>query len=225
MLDLSNLNQKQYSAVTSENKYIRVIAGAGSGKTRVLTNRICYLIESGISPRNILAITFTNKASNEMKQRVIDALDGQIYPPLIATFHSFCVRFLKEEIECIGYPKDFNIIDEEDKTKLVKEILKDLNIDKNYIDHKDMINYISYLKTNFYNSEFVTNHIFDREREETKKRIFNTYQTRLEKMKCLDFDDLLVKTYQILVKYEDIKKKWQNRYKFVLIDNFHLRLL
>lgn len=220
MLDLSTLNEKQYKAVTSGSKYIRVIAGAGSGKTRVLTNRICYLIESGVSPRNILAITFTNKASNEMKGRVIDALDGMIQAPLIATFHSFCVRFLKEEIQCIGYPKDFNIIDEEDKAKLVKEILKDLNIDKNYIDHKEMINYISYLKTNFYNSNFVNNHIFDREREESKNKIFRTYQERLEKMKCLDFDDLLVKTYQILVKYEDIKAKWQRRYNFVLVDEF-----
>ena len=220
MLDLSTLNEKQYKAVTSTSKYIRVIAGAGSGKTRVLTNRICYLIESGISPRNILAITFTNKASNEMKGRVIDALDGIVSAPLIATFHSFCVRFLKEEIECVGYPKDFNIIDEEDKTKLVKEILKDLNIDKNYIDHKEMINYISYLKTNFYNSNFINNHIFDREREESKNRIFKLYQQRLEKMKCLDFDDLLVKTYQILTDYEDIKNKWQKRYKFVLVDEF-----
>ena len=220
MLDLTTLNEKQYKAVTSANKYIRVIAGAGSGKTRVLTNRICYLIESGVSARNILAITFTNKASNEMKQRVVDALGGAIKAPLIATFHSFCVRFLKEEIECIGYPKDFNIIDEEDKTKLVKEILKDLNIDKNYIDHKEMINYISYLKTNFYNTNFITNHVFDRERQESKNRVFKNYQNRLEKMKCLDFDDLLVKTYQILVKYEDIKIKWQNRYKHVLVDEF-----
>ena len=220
MLNLSTLNEKQYKAVTSANKYIRVIAGAGSGKTRVLTNRICYLIESGISPRNILAITFTNKASNEMKQRVIDALDGRVNSPLIATFHSFCVRFLKEEIECIGYPKDFNIIDEEDKTKLVKEILKDLNIDKNYIDHKEMMNYISYLKTNFYNTNFINNHIFDREREESKNRVFKTYQNRLEKMKCLDFDDLLVKTYQILTSNDEIKNKWQKRYKFVLVDEF-----
>lgn len=220
MLDLTYLNENQYNAVVSSSKYIRVIAGAGSGKTRVLTNRICYLIESGISPRNILAITFTNKASNEMKTRVIDALDGRVNAPLIATFHSFCVRFLKEEIECIGYPKDFNIIDEEDKGKLVKEILKDLNIDKNYIDYKEMINYISYLKTNFYNCNFVNNHVFDATRQEDKNKIFKTYQARLEKMKCLDFDDLLVKTYDILTTYQDIKQKWQNRYKFVLVDEF-----
>ena len=220
MLDLTYLNESQYSAVVSSSKYIRVIAGAGSGKTRVLTNRICYLIESGISPRNILAITFTNKASNEMKTRVIDALDGIVNAPLIATFHSFCVRFLKEEIECIGYPKDFNIIDEEDKAKLVKEILKDLNIDKNYIDYKEMINYISYLKTNFYNCNFVNNHTFDMTRQEDKNKIFKSYQSRLEKMKCLDFDDLLVKTYDILTTYVDIKEKWQKRYKFVLVDEF-----
>ena len=220
MLDLTFLNENQYNAVVSASKYIRVIAGAGSGKTKVLTNRICYLIESGISPRNILAITFTNKASNEMKSRVIDALDGRINAPLIATFHSFCVRFLKEEIEVLGYPKDFNIIDEEDKTKLVKEILRDLNIDKNYIDYKEIVNYISYLKTNFYNCNFVNNHLFDRSREEDKNKIFKSYQKRLEKMKCLDFDDLLVKTYDILTTYSDIKRKWQNRYNFVLVDEF-----
>ena len=220
MLDLSTLNENQKHAVTSTSKYIRVIAGAGSGKTRVLTNRICYLIESGISPRNILAITFTNKASSEMRTRVVDALEGVVKAPLIATFHSFCVRFLKEEIGCINYPSDFNIIDEEDKMKLVKEILRDLNIDKNYIDYKEMINYISYLKTNFYNCGFVSNHAFDKEREAEKNKIFKIYQTRLEKMKCLDFDDLLVKTYQILTTYEDIKIKWQNRYKFVLVDEF-----
>ena len=107
---------------------------------------------------------------------------------------------------------DFNIIDEEDKTKLIKEILKDLNIDKNYIDYKEMVNYVSYLKTNFYNNGFVANHVFDRARHEDKNKIFKIYQSRLEKMKCLDFDDLLVKTYEILVNHEDIKNKWQNRF-------------
>lgn len=220
MLDLTYFNNKQKEAVTSPSKYIRVIAGAGSGKTKVLTSRISYLIESGVSPKNILAITFTNKASNEMKSRVVDSLGGMIYPPLIATFHSFCVRFLKEEIEVIEYPKDFNILDEEDKTKLVKEILKDFNIDKNYIDYKEMINYISYLKTNFYNTNYINNHVFDIEREKDKNKIFKAYENRLFKMKCLDFDDLLVKTYDILTKYQDIKEKWQKRYKFILVDEF-----
>ena len=115
IMDLSRLNKNQLNAVTNASKYIRVGAGAGSGKTRVLTIRICYLIESGISVKNILAITFTNKASNEMKTRVIEQM-GIGYGPFIATFHSFCVRFLREEIPVLGYPRDFNILDEEDKT-------------------------------------------------------------------------------------------------------------
>ena len=119
---LQTLNERQLEAVTSNEKYIRVVAGAGSGKTKVLTSRISYLVESGIEPSKILAITFTNKASKEMKERVLKNIDDILESPFISTFHSFCVRFLREEINSLGYPKDFNIIDEEDKTKLVKEI-------------------------------------------------------------------------------------------------------
>lgn len=220
MLDLSKLNKNQLNAVTNAGKYIRVVAGAGSGKTRVLTNRICYLIESGISIKNILAITFTNKASNEMKTRVINEM-GIGYAPLIATFHSFCVRFLREEIAVLGYPKDFNILDEEDKTKVVKEILKEKDIDKNYIDHKEMINFISYIKTNYYNQEFKVNmSMFGYDKEVDKKKLFEAYQEKLKNMRCLDFDDLLVKAYEILFAYQDIREKWQKRYGFVLVDEF-----
>jgi DNA helicase-2/ATP-dependent DNA helicase PcrA len=220
MLDLSRLNKNQLNAVTNPSKYIRVVAGAGSGKTRVLTNRICYLIESGISIKNILAITFTNKASNEMKTRVINEM-GVGYAPLIATFHSFCVRFLKEEINLIGYPRDFNILDEEDKTKAVKEILKDNDIDKNYLDHKEMINFISYIKTNYYNQEFKVNmNMYGYDKEQDKKKLYEIYQEKLKKLRSLDFDDLLVKTYEILVSFPEVKEKWQKRYKFVLVDEF-----
>ena len=219
-MDLSRLNKNQLNAVTNASKYIRVVAGAGSGKTRVLTNRICYLIESGISVKNILAITFTNKASNEMKTRVIEQM-GIGYAPLIATFHSFCVRFLREEIPVLGYPRDFNILDEEDKTKVVKEILKEKEIDKNYIDHKEMINFISYIKTNYYNQEFKVNmNMFGYDKEQDKKKLFEAYQEKIKKMRCLDFDDLLVKAYEILVACPDVKEKWQKRYNFVLVDEF-----
>ena len=142
---LKTLNERQFQAVTSKEKYIRVVAGAGSGKTKVLTSRISYLIDGGVDPEKILAITFTNKASKEMKERVLKNIDGFFGTPFISTFHAFCVRFLREEIKFIDYPKDFNIIDEEDKIKLIKEILKDKNIDKNYLNHKTIVNYISYL--------------------------------------------------------------------------------
>ena len=136
---LDNLNERQLQAVTCKNQYIRVVAGAGSGKTKVLTSRINFLIDNGVNPSKILAITFTNKASKEMKERVLKNNENMFGVPFISTFHSFCVRFLREEIGYMGYPKDFNIIDEEDKTKLVKEILKDKNIDKNYSNNKTII--------------------------------------------------------------------------------------
>lgn len=216
---LNSLNEKQLEAVTCGKQYIRVVAGAGSGKTKVLTSRISYLIDSGVIPLKILAITFTNKASKEMKERVLKNTDGISGVPFISTFHSFCVRFLREEIESLGYPREFNIIDEEDKTKLVKEILKDKNIDKNYLNHKTIINYISYYKTYYYKGNYVKS-IFNEEKEKDKKSIYEEYTRRLEKMQCLDFDDLLLKTYQILMADEGVRNKWQRKYEHILVDEF-----
>jgi len=216
---LQTLNERQLQAVTSNEKYIRVVAGAGSGKTKVLTSRISYLVENGVEPNKILAITFTNKASKEMKERVLKNIDDLLGSPFISTFHSFCVRFLREEINSIGYPKDFNIIDEEDKVKLVKEILKDKNIDKNYLNHKTIINYISYYKTYYYKGNYVTS-IFNEAKEKDKKGIYEEYTRRLESMQCLDFDDLLLKTYQILMSGEKIREKWQRRFSYILVDEF-----
>lgn len=216
---IKGLNERQLEAVTCNKQYIRVVAGAGSGKTKVLTSRISYLIDNGIDPIRILAITFTNKASKEMKERVLKNYDGIFGIPFISTFHSFCVRFLREEIKTLGYPKDFNIIDEEDKTKLIKEILKDKNIDKNYLNHKTIINYISYYKTYYYKGNYVKS-IFNEEKEKDKKNIYDEYSRRLEKMQSLDFDDLLLKTYQILMVNEDIRKKWQNKFDHILVDEF-----
>lgn len=216
---LKTLNERQLQAVTSNEKYIRVVAGAGSGKTKVLTSRISYLIDNGADPERILAITFTNKASKEMKERVLKNIDSFFGSPFISTFHAFCVRFLREEIKFINYPKDFNIIDEDDKVKLVKEILKDKNIDKNYLNHKTIINYISYYKTYYYKGNYVTS-IFNEAKEKDKKKIYEEYTRRLENMKCLDFDDLLLKTYQILIANEDVRNKWQRRFDYVLVDEF-----
>lgn len=216
---LSGLNEKQLQAVTCNEKYIRVVAGAGSGKTKVLTSRISYLVENGVDPSKILAITFTNKASKEMKERVLRNIDDILGSPFISTFHSFCVRFLREEIKILGYPRDFNIIDEEDKTKLIKEILKDKDIDKNYLNHKTMINYISYYKTYYYKGNYVTS-VFNEEKEKDKKSVYEEYMRRLESMQCLDFDDLLLKTYQILVANKEIREKWERRFDYILVDEF-----
>lgn len=216
---LDNLNEKQLEAVTCNDRYIRVVAGAGSGKTKVLTSRINYLIDQGIEPESILAITFTNKASKEMKERVAKNRTFSYGMPFISTFHSFCVRFLREEIKALNYPKDFNIIDEEDKTKLIKEILKEKDIDKNYLSPKTIVNYISYCKTYFYKGDYKKS-VFNEEKEKKKKSVFEEYNQRLEKMQSLDFDDLLLKTYQILMVNEEIKKKWQRRFSHILVDEF-----
>jgi DNA helicase-2/ATP-dependent DNA helicase PcrA len=112
-------------------------------------------------------------------------------------------------------------LDEEDKTKVVKEILKDNDIDKNYLDHKEMINFISYIKTNYYNQEFKVNmNMYGYDKEQDKKKLYEIYQEKLKKLRSLDFDDLLVKTYEILVSFPEVKEKWQKRYKFVLVDEF-----
>lgn len=216
---LDGLNTKQLEAVTCNKKYIRVVAGAGSGKTKVLTSRISYLIDGGVNPLKILAITFTNKASKEMKERVLKNIENMYGTPMISTFHSFCVRFLREEINALGYPKDFNIIDEEDKTKLVKEILKEKNIDKNYLNHKTIINYISFCKTYYYKGEYKRT-IFNEEKEKDKKSVYEEYSRRLEKMQCLDFDDLLLKTYQLLMGNSEMRSKWQRRFEYILVDEF-----
>ena len=216
---LQTLNERQLQAVTSNGKYIRVVAGAGSGKTKVLTSRISYLVENGVEPSSILAITFTNKASKEMKERVLKNIDNILGSPFISTFHSFCVRFLREEIGFLGYPRDFNIIDEEDKIKLVKEILKDKNIDKNYLNHKTIINYISYQKTYYYKGNYKMS-FFNEAKEKDKKSIYEEYTKRLENMQCLDFDDLLLKAYQILVSNDEIRAKWQRRFSYILVDEF-----
>ena len=216
---LDGLNSRQLEAVTCDKKYIRVVAGAGSGKTKVLTSRISYLIDSGVDPFKILAITFTNKASKEMKERVLKNINSVYGTPFISTFHSFCVRFLREEIGNIGYPKDFNILDEEDKTKLVKEILKERNFDKDYLNHKMIINYISFCKTYCYKGNQVRS-FFNEAKEKDKKSVYQSYCDRLEKMQCLDFDDLLLKTYQILIANENVRDKWRRKFEYVLVDEF-----
>ena len=131
MVSYSSLNDKQKEAVIDDSKHLRIIAGAGSGKTRVLTMRIAYLIEQKhINPKNVLAITFTNKAANEMKNRISEMLGEAGDGAFISTIHSLCVRILKEEIGVFGYPRNFTIVDGDDQKTILKEAYKEFNIDK-----------------------------------------------------------------------------------------------
>ena len=215
------LNKAQLDAVSSTDKYNRIIAGAGSGKTRVLTYRIAYLIdEFGVKPWNILAITFTNKVANEMRNRVIKLLPYVEQDLTIKTFHSFAAYFLRIEISVLNYPTKFTIFDEEDQTTLIKDIGSKLGYKKSDPLIKKAMNYISSKKMkSLYPGDIeIKNEFFEGEKDCLE--IYTIYEEEKTKMFALDFDDLLLKTIQILSEFPDIRHKWQRKIQHILIDEF-----
>lgn len=212
-MDLSGLNEMQRLAVTTTEGAVMVMAGAGSGKTKVLTNRIAYLIESlGINPYNILAVTFTNKAAKEMKERVEKILEFDVGGLWISTFHSFCARFLRREIKVLGiYRQNFVIIDEEDAMKIIKEVMKDKDF---HLTPKKAIAMISSLKNDEPLPEMNS---YERGEIDT---IYNLYQSYLIKENLLDFDDLISITVQILEDYLPIREKYATLFSYIMIDEF-----
>ena len=217
----NDLNENQYNAVTSEAQHVRVIAGAGSGKTRVLTYRISYLIsEFGVEPWKILAITFTNKVANEMKNRVIKMIPEASHDLSIKTFHSFAAFFLRHEISVLGFPSSFTILDEEDQTKLVKDIAAEMGFKRG---DKIVANTLSYIGRQKLLEKYPDDiHIVKPafEDEKTCLEIYTRYEEEKYKNYSLDFDDLLLLTNRILGDYPDIRIKWQNRIDHILIDEF-----
>ena len=217
----NDLNDKQYDAVTSEAQHIRVIAGAGSGKTRVLTYRISYLIsEFGVEPWKILAITFTNKVANEMKSRVIKMIPEASKDLSIKTFHSFAAYFLRHEISILGFPASFTILDEEDQTKLVKDIAAEMGFKRGDKIVSNTLGYIGHQKLleRYPDDIKIVKPAF--EDEKTCLEIYQRYEEEKYKNYALDFDDLLLLTNRILENYPDIRTKWQNRIDHILIDEF-----
>jgi len=215
------LNEKQYEAVVDSNRYLRIIAGAGSGKTRVLTYRISYLIENHIcQPYEILAITFTNKVAKEMKERAIKLLENKVNNKElnIFTFHGFCARFLRAEIDVLGISTSFIIMDDEDQKNLLKTVAVELGYKKSDDIVNDARNYISYNKMKGYLPSDIKNTYNAKEKELLK--FFEEYEKKKNGMISLDFDDLLIYTIKILKNYEDIKEKYNRRYKHILIDEF-----
>ena len=217
----NDLNENQYAAVTSEAQHVRVIAGAGSGKTRVLTYRISYLIsEMGVEPWKILAITFTNKVANEMKNRVIKMIPEAAKDLSIKTFHSFAAYFLRHEISILGFPSSFTILDEEDQTKLVKDIAAEMGFKRGDKIVSNTLGYIGHQKLleKYPDDIKIVKPAF--EDEKTFLEIYHRYEEEKYKNFALDFDDLLLLTNRILEDYPDIRTKWQNRIDHILIDEF-----
>ncbi|MCR4950045.1 MAG: UvrD-helicase domain-containing protein [Solobacterium sp.] len=221
MIDVSQLNENQKEAVLSDQDYLRVIAGAGSGKTRVLTMRIAHLIEDEkVWPHKILAITFTNKAANEMKERVRRMIEEGPSTPWISTIHSLCVRILREDITCMGYPRNFTIMDAEDQKAVVKEAYKEKNIDAQTISYGAMLDYISNNKA----EEISVKQAYDlaggyRE-DKMKAEVYEYYLKRQEALYALDFDDLILWTVRMFKKYSEVLAKWQKRFAYILVDEF-----
>ena len=221
-MDLDKLlNKNQKEAATYLDSHLRIIAGAGSGKTRVITYRIAYLIdEIGVDPRKILAITFTNKAANEMKERVVDLLGVHALGSLICTIHSLCVRILRQHINVINYPSNFTIMDEEDQKALIKKIYNQLQIDAKTISIKSMIATISNYKMANITPEKALEFAGLFQGEIKKAKVYKEYLEYQENHFLLDFDDLLLKTVYIFENYPDVLEKWQYRFQYIHVDEF-----
>ncbi len=212
-MDLSILNPNQKEAVITTEGAVMVMAGAGSGKTRVLTYRLAYLVsELGIHPSNILAVTFTNKAAREMKERISNLICDDVSKMWVSTFHSFGARFLRREIKALGkYRNDFIIIDDDDSLKIIKSHMKDRDC---FMKPKDVLNLISIVK----NDEALPE-LDEFERKEFKE-LFALYQEHLLKENLLDFDDLLLLTVQILEENPLILERYNHQFNYIMIDEF-----
>jgi DNA helicase II / ATP-dependent DNA helicase PcrA len=221
-MDYQNLlNENQFKAVSTDKQYVRVVAGAGSGKTRVLTYRLSYLIgERGVDPYSIVAIAFTNKVAGEMKTRAQSLLGPNGKGLSVSTFHSFCARFLRREIDAIGYPVNFTIMDQEDSESLIKNIGVELNFKRNDDIVKYAINYIAMYKCKGIYPNDITLRKEASDKEKTVLRIFHMYEDRKDQMYSLDFDDLLMRTIQILKENQEIRYAWQERIEHILVDEF-----
>lgn len=218
-LDLSKLNFEQRKAVEEINGPCMIIAGAGSGKTRVLTYKIAYLIESGINPYKILALTFTNKAAEEMKNRVTQLSSVNVEHLWIGTFHSMFARMLRLEAHLVGYTRDYTIYDADDSQNVVKRIMLSQNLSIEKISPAAVHNTISKLKNKLiYQNEFAS---MAKSRFEIQvSEIYNDYQTYLRKSNSMDFDDLLLKPIELFEGYPEILEKYQNRFHYLLVDEY-----
>lgn len=218
---LEGLNDKQYKAVVNTEGPCLVIAGAGSGKTKVLTHKIAYLIgEKKVLPWNILAITFTNKAANEMRERVEETLESDASDMWISTFHSCCVRILRKDINRIGYNRSFVIYDSADQVTLVKDCLKELNLNDKVFEPKMIISTISGAKDKLYDpKQFKAMHMNDNRMSKIAD-VYALYQDRLKRNSALDFDDLIFKTVELLKSDKEVLDYYRNRFKYIMVDEY-----
>lgn len=217
---LKGFNEMQREAVLHQEGPLLIIAGAGSGKTRVLTSRVARLIAEGVSPYEILAITFTNKAAEEMKERITAATGGGRTAGLwVSTFHSMCNRILRQEITRLGYTARYNIYDSADQEGLMKKVLKELNIDDKQLSPKGLLYAISNMKNALVSPEAAARKAAVWQEEKTAA-IYAYYQEKLKSQDALDFDDLLYLTYRLFKEHPEVLKGYQQRFRYLFVDEY-----
>ncbi|MGM7637115.1 DNA helicase PcrA [Bacillus sp. Hm123] len=217
---LTGLNPEQQEAVKTTEGPLLIMAGAGSGKTKVLTHRIAYLmVEKGVNPYNILAITFTNKASREMKERIGRLLGGAAEDIWISTFHSMCVRILRRDIDRIGYNRNFTILDTTDQQSVIKGILKEKNLDPKKFDPRGLLASISSAK-----NELIDPETFSKRQggymDQVVSEVYTEYQKRLKKNQALDFDDLIMITIQLFQRVPEVLEFYQRKFQYIHVDEY-----
>ena len=217
---LNTLNTNQKEAATTIEQHVRIVAGAGSGKTRVLMTRIAYLInEVGVLPSRILAITFTNKAANEMKERLQAQLGNEANWVRISTIHSLCVRILREDALSIGYPSSFTILDPDDQRSILRQFYKQMEIDRNELPVNKVISAISALKTGEVSFDEAKKMAMSQD-QRIIAELYVKYEAKRKEMKAMDFDDLLLEAKRLLQVDAAVREKWQSRLDYIHVDEF-----
>ena len=220
-MNLDTLNPAQREAVEKTEGPVLILAGAGSGKTKVLTTRIAYLIEDkGVQAPNILAITFTNKAANEMRERVEQNIGPETKDMWISTFHSCCVRILRKDINKIGYNRSFVIYDSADQVTLVKDCLKELNLSDKVFEPKAVISAISGAKDKLYTPKQFKDINMADNRMVKIADIYALYQDRLKRNSALDFDDLILKTVELFKANDEVLAYYRSRFRYIMVDEY-----
>jgi DNA helicase-2/ATP-dependent DNA helicase PcrA len=222
---LSGLNDKQLEAAQTIEGAVLVLAGAGSGKTSTLTKRIAYMVAKGISPYNILAVTFTNKAAKEMKERISHLLEtsfeGNIPAmPMVGTFHSVCLNILHREAGALGYDKSFLIYDTTDSQNIIKDLLKKRDISKEQVKPSTIHNLISKAKNSLVTATQFATYNPTSPLEELAIELYQEYQKQLRKNNAMDFDDIIMNTVILFKEYADVLAKYQERFKYIMIDEY-----
>src|SRR5665213_2696793 len=218
---LDSLNPEQREAVLHTSGPLLILAGAGSGKTRVITSRIAYLVGDGhAKPHEVLAVTFTNKAAEEMRARVESLLGSDVTGMWVSTFHALCARLLRREAPAIGLSRDFVIYDSSDQLTVVKQALKSLQIDDSFIQPRAALSRISHAKNRMESPEDVAGAAGWNRRDEQISKVYAYYLKTLKESSALDFDDLLLKTVDLFEQSEAVRTRYSTQFRFVMVDEY-----